>query len=618
MRDEQHFDSLVARLPLPDYREVELLVRKADVLLRSGKRNSAREVIERAITRARDGSWHRWLDGAKKVVVFRALKHVDHAEGIDRAKEQFSRDLSAGELWPSNLLFDIGDILKLLEVDWPGEAVLEAVNDYLEQVLAANPQVRPYGSLTSSAPSWSVDQTLCRFVAELLAFPVVDVGVAARRALAKYLSANGKGLLALLTAQPWWNPIQLEHLLATVHVGVSSGSPHIANLREFVESLNHSESLAVRSVAKRICDERGWTWEDVTTASAHPVILLAGDPSPRHEAGMVLGGDTTTAWNLHQALIRPLVRAGLDEDELRSEFKRVYWALEGEYPWANDERLKRWRSQLLVRFWLNPQAIIGREAAMVVSGRRALSGQIPPGEEVAYDSFHPVYDPRLEIHQPTERPPEFQAMEWRSKANDEKAWRQGAGASEWNHYPDSVKGLPLIGERSWFVRPDWEWPREERYRGLVARSHHPMAKRNLDSAFELTYEMYLDGRGQDDNQLIVLNDEHQLVGPTYQWAAINSNFARALGWHPSTNVRFQWLDAAGNVMVESTYWKDGWIWIRPPRFESLGEGWFVTASPAAIEAIRRLAHGTETHLWVERHSHGNQPYEDKWHLSRPL
>ena len=618
VKDQHHFDSLVARFPPPDYREVERLVRKADILLRSGKRSSAREVIERAITCARGGSWHRWVDGAKKVVVFRALKHVDHAEGIDRAKEQFSRDLSAGELWSSQLLSDIGDILELLEVDWPGEAVLDAVNDYLEQVLAANPQVRPYGSLTCSAPSWSVDQTLCRFVAELLAFPVVDLGVAARRVLAKYLLAHGKGFLALLTARPWWNPIQLEHLLATVHVGVSSGSAHIENLREFVESLNHSESLAVRSVAKRICDEQGWTWEDVTTAAAQPVILLAGDPSPRHEAGIVLGDDSTTAWDLHQALIRPLLRAGLDKDELHSQFKRVYWALEGEYPWANDERLKRWRSQLLVRFWLSPRAIIGREAAMVVFGGRALSGQIPPGEEVAYDSFYPIYDPRLEIHQPTERPPEFRAMEWRFSANDGKAWCQGSGASEWNHYPDSINGQPLIGERSWFVRPDWEWPREERYRGLFAKSLHDIVKRDLDSAFELTYEMYLEGWGQNKNQLIVLNDEPQLAGPAYKWAAINSNFARALGWHPSTNVRFQWLDAKGNVMVKSTYWKDGWIWIRPPRFESLGEGWFVTASAAAIEAIRRLAPETETHLWVERHSHGDQPYEGKWYLVRPL
>ena len=618
IKDEQHFDSLVARFPPPDYREVELLVRKAEVLRHSGNLKAAKEVIEQAITRSKDGTWHRRWDSAQKVTVFRALKEIDRAEGLDRGRKQFSKDLAAGKLWSSFLLSDIGDILELLELDWPSDAVLEAVNDYLEQVLAANPPARPYESLTGSSPSCSVEQALCRFLAELIAFPVVEVGVAARRALTKYLSSDGRGLIALLTNRPWWNPLQLEHLLAAIHVGVASGSPHISDLREFVESLNHSESLAVRSVAKRICDEQCWDWEDVTTASAQPVILMPNDPGARHEAGMVLGGDATTGWNLHQALIRPLSRTGLDENELRSEFERVYWELEEKYPWANNERLKLWKNLLLTNFWLKPQAIIGREAAMQVFGRRSLSGQVPPGAEGGYDHFYPIYDPRIELCQPTERPPELQAMEWRINTKDEDAWRQGTGAGEWSHYPDSVKGLFLIGERTRFIRPEWEWPHEERYRGLIMGSPDKADERALMSAFGLTYEAYLDGRGQDDKQLIVLNEENQLIGPAYRWAAINSKFARALRWHPSTDVPFQWLDTEENVMVESTYWKDGWIWIKPPRFDSLGEGWFVSASPAAIEAIRRLAPETEIHLWVERHSHGNKPYEDKWHLSRPL
>ena len=37
VKDEQHFDSLVARFPPSDYREVELLVRKAEVLLTLGQ-----------------------------------------------------------------------------------------------------------------------------------------------------------------------------------------------------------------------------------------------------------------------------------------------------------------------------------------------------------------------------------------------------------------------------------------------------------------------------------------------------------------------------------------------------------------------------------------------------
>ena len=150
IKDHQHFDSLVARFPPSEYREVEVLVRRAEILANSGNRGAARELIEQATTLSRDGSWHRWLDSARKVMAFRALKKVDHAEGLERAREQFPKDVGAGKISPLLLLSDAGDILEVLEVDWPAEAVLEAIKDYLKQVLAANPPIRSYDSLAGS------------------------------------------------------------------------------------------------------------------------------------------------------------------------------------------------------------------------------------------------------------------------------------------------------------------------------------------------------------------------------------------------------------------------------------------------------------------------------------
>ncbi len=618
VRDQEHLDRLVANFPPPEYRKVERLVREADVLLRLGKRKRAKEVIERAISGASEGSWHRRVDGAQKVMVYRRLKQFDHAEGLDRAKQQFWADLKSGKLWSSEALYDIRDILEVLEVDWPCVAALDAVNDYIKQILGAHPTVRPYEALLGDAPSWSVNQTLCRFVCQLLAIPVVDVAVAARRVLTRYVSAGGGGLLALLTTQPWWKSMQLENILAAIHIGLTRGSPNLANLRRVVERLGHSESLAVRSVAKRICDYQDWGWENITTVPAQPVIFLADAASPRNDTRFVLGGDARAAWHLYGSLIVSLTDARQDIDELYSEFNRVYWALEEEYPWTSDDRLIRWRRQLSVRDWIRPRAIIGREAAMVVVGRRVSSGQGSLTDEDAYDRVLPIYDSYLEVLQPSERPVEFTTGEWSSRKVREDAWYQGGGTKEWRCYPDAVGSLPLIGERTWFVRPDWEWPCERRYRGVVAIGDHSIVKRDMDSEVDLTYESYLDGRGQDPNQLIVFNNDRQLAGPAYRWVAINSNFARALGWLPSTESPFRWLDDKGSVMVESTYWKDGWIWIGPPTGEVLGEGWYVTASPCAIEAIRRRVPQAETHLWVERRSRGNQQHKGQWHLYRPL
>ena len=152
---------------------------------------------------------------------------------------------------------------------------------------------------------------------------------------------------------------------------------------------------------------------------------------------------------------------------------------------------------------------------------------------------------------------------------------QGKDATDWSHYPSSVGELHLIAERSWFIRPDWEWPREERCRGvLIAAVDDDLPRDSLAAGCELTYAGYIRGDGQEGNQLIVWNSGQQLVGPQYRWIAINSNIARELAWALSPVNAFEWLDSAGRLMIKSVYWKDGWIWLEPPRFEALGEGWF--------------------------------------------
>lgn len=476
-----------------------------------------------------------------------------------------------------------------------------------------------YDCLDGPVPSWSVDHALCRFVTHLVAFPVVSVALATRRVLAQYFAADGSGILAMMAEDSWCDPLQLEHILVAVHVGSRSGVADLVRLRKWIEGLNTSTSLAVRCVARRICDEQHWQWEEVSTRPSQPIIFLPGGTAREQDADLLLGGDVENAWKLFQAMTATLVRLGLDERELRSEFEREYLALAGAYHWGDAERRQRWVKLVLTRFWLKPQAILGREAAMRVLGRRSLSGQVPSGAEEVYDEFYPIYDSNLELCEPRERPKPLAAMDWHMGTAEGQAWLNGEGADDWSEYPEWIDGFHIIGERTFFVRPDWEWPREERRRGIVSgplgseRGHQ-----SLETARGLTHEMYLSGRAQEDGQLIVLNSEGHLIGSQYMWAAVNANFARALGWHPSPGGPLHWKDAAGATTVKSVYWRDGWIWLQPPRFQSLGEGWLVLASSDAVDAIRRTAPGAEVHLWVERHSHGDRPYDGRWHLSRDL
>jgi hypothetical protein len=256
---------------------------------------------------------------------------------------------------------------------------------------------------------------------------------------------------------------------------------------------------------------------------------------------------------------------------------------------------------------------------MRLLGRQALTGHAGHGWEQAYDFLFPLYDPALELIEPKERPSEMLAMNWELWNERGQGWRQGKAATDWDHYPSSVGGLHLMAERSWFIRPDWEWPREERHRGVLIDSETADPDQtSLASGHTLTYQGYLRGEGQQENQLIVWNHENQLIGPQYRWVAINNNLAQALGWTISPTNPFEWLDSAGHLMVKSEYWKDGWIWLEPPRSEALGEGWDVLVSDTAVQTIRKAFPDAQTHLWVERHSHGEKPYEGAWHLKRPF
>ena len=622
IKNTSHLNDLLSAFPPPDYREVDLLAWKSERLLEFGDLDTARLLAEQAIDRARDGSWHLWSDGAQKKIAYGALKRINANESLTRARAQFGKDLSTGKLYSYLLLSDIIDIMDFLELDWPSEDICMVIDDYLNHVLAANQDVPSFESMIQASEESSVDEALCRFLVHLLAFPVVDVGVAARRALSQYAMTDRNGFVALIKSEPCWDSVQLEHILASLHVGSRSNNLTVNRLRDWILNLNKQESIAARGIARRICEEQGFPWKEINNLPKQPVILLSESltsPADYEEACMLIGGDIAQAFLLYPHIFVMLEKAGLDTDELRSEFYRLFREIKKDYNWSEQNRFDQWMRLVLARFWLNPSAIVGREATMRLLGKRSLSGQAIPGAEQSYDYLYPIYDPQLELRQAVERPIELRAMDWNLMDNHAEAWLKGDNADSWSDYPVSVDGLHIIGERTWLIRPDWEWPREERRRGLVISSNDSgQTQECLDTTHELTFEAYLQGKGQGKEQLVVLNSERQLTGPSYRWAAINSVYARQLGWSPSDDEPFKWIDSSGNLMVKSVFWKDGWIGLEPPRFESLGEGCLVLSTQQGIRSIREASNNSELHLWVERHSHGKTPYEGKWHLSKSI
>ena len=183
--------------------------------------------------------------------------------------------MSKGTLWNQSLLDEIPEIFQFLQIDWPSDAALRIIDDYLDIVLAASRQVPHIAALGPDSTSASVDMALCQFVVFLLSFPVVDLGVAARRSLARYTSEDSAGATLLLSSSGCCDSVQFEHLLACVQTGSQSSMVDISVLRNDIQKLNEHESAGVRGIARRICEGQNWSWQEIRNRPAKSQIVLA-------------------------------------------------------------------------------------------------------------------------------------------------------------------------------------------------------------------------------------------------------------------------------------------------------------------------------------------------------
>ena len=617
-----HAERLLQTFAVPDYENVDLLGWKSRIAFKAGDLLMARQLADKAFEASKRGSWFQQMDGAQLRLAFQALMPFDKAATLRAARERFGRDLAGGTLWSIFLLDDAPEILKFLEIEWPGEAVLSLIEEHVDNVLAVSRSVPPFQSFVCSAEQATSDAALCRFMLHLLAFPVEDVSVGSRRALARFANGSADGTALILNEGRHCEAVQVEHLLAAVQTGLHRTRPELAPFRTKLQELNMHESAAVRAIARRICQTQGWIWSEVRNLPLRVGLVLPESHASSSESEHLMPAQQlrSVIASLAGLVIRVLERSGNDGEELRSELQQEFWKLEANYTWADDRRLRQWVAEARAHTWLNPRAIVGREAAMRLLGKRALSGKAPIWTEEGYDFFYPIYDPHLELIRPMERPDEVSTLDWGITRDDaQMVWLSGTDAADWRHYPRKIGNLHILGERTTLMRPDWERPREQRYRGILSGPVHAGDEEDRCASLDaLTYEQYLNGNGQRNEQLTVWNQARQLAGSAYRWVAFNAGIARSIGWVASDVNPFEWHDGSGNLMVKSVLWRDGWIDLKSPHLDAVAEGWIVLASNAAIQAIIQSVPDASQHLWVQRESHGRHPYEDSWHLSCSL
>lgn len=165
----------------------------------------------------------------------------------------------------------------------------------------------------------------------------------------------------------------------------------------------------------------------------------------------------------------------------------------------------------------------------------------------------------------------------------------------------------VLGETSTFVDYEWSTPRESRIFLICHETEtikidvqsisdfHPTRIYWTASAYGNLFppatEQYLTIRA---------NNVTTEVGAK-EWFAFNPSIAVKAGWKLSEEGLFRWVDDAGEMMVESIWWKDGPIRRHPPRINVIcSEGWLVVASEKAVQLLFSLLPGASQRIAVIR------------------
>ena len=615
----ERLEAVLARCSPPDYRRVEVLAAKAKALRASGHLRRAREAAEAAIEAARDGSWFLWHDGAQRRSAFDALRELEPEGAITQARQEFGENLASGTLLPYLLESELTGLFEFLELPWPQYELLDTIEEYLDEVEEATETVDRYAALDGSGRDISPDEALCRFLITLFAAPAIDIAGGARRAFAFYLAQSRCPFIGNLVGHNGWTDTELECILIAVDVasretrGVLDDS-----LKPHVEGLNQHDSLAIRSVARRICERAGWHWDEVRDKPVMPRVYAGADLGgwSRDGSDRLVDSDIVVAWNLFKQEVGLLKLEGISREDLESEFETRYLRMSDCHRWTDGHRRGSWAASSRRSFALMPRALVGREAAMRLLGRYALEGVGPEWAEKGYDLLIPLYDPALELLVPVERPSELSALEWEFMGEREKAWKEGAGGDEWGSYPDRFGSLNMIGEVSHFVRPTMEMFCETRIRGVFAGD--PDDGDFLAFGYDRTHQNFRLGEPAKAGQIVGYNAKGLLGAGVYRWTALNTLVAKQLDWRHSDTDPFGWVGEKGEIKVKSVYWRDGRIGVRNLKSGNVGEGWCLLASDAAIAEIRSLVPDVAVHLLVTRKFAGMEPTEHSWHLTKPL
>jgi len=605
---------LVQSLP-PEFDESLTLSSISRRLTELGERVLAWQLGERALDSSPIYGWAKHADGGTRAEAIRALVAANGTVGRERALQVVADDLSAEAGLPYDLARCLIDIIPLLRTDLEPETFYPLVEDYVK-ILSSPLHLLDEATdeLAANPGDDDFEQALCELLTFHMSEPVPVLAQCAMRAMLEILlggSTSGERCVRKMLAGTEIQQVAAVGLVEVLAVrSIDAVRPYESILRGFVLAKN----WWVAKTAQRLCTELDVQNLPQRAFAVLPSIYMLALPPIDDNVPPVSADEPLPDSDNPRDMVRPYdfhlkmmaEMAGLEEQNLFvaavCEMKQIANVADLT---AQDEMTYRShleRAGLKLPFRRKRGAVareaMRRVATDLVDGRR-----VHPRSLGEFLGLVTSSDPQLALVDPTQRPLDIRPLEGFNEYHSNAAeWTSNAAPTFENHVR-AVAGMVVLGEETKLKVLDWSTPKEIRV-SLVGQAG--LTALDADYPFERVFETQLAAyanTSKDDaaNPLIVKN---QWVGADTDgadWIALNPYVAKKHSWTLAQEGLFRWTNDAGEVMVETVWWKDGCIQLPPyERDCEVGEGFLVIASPSAFAQILSLLNEPTRYLLVRR------------------
>jgi hypothetical protein len=554
--------------------------------------------------------WFRLMGEGDRLDAFKNLASLDANKTRTLAYQRLIQDLN--ESWyPQNVVDSLDEIFPLLTDDVHLPTIWVEIEDYVKNLfpgfdLYENEPTDIHSSLAEDTPLGAMVDLLLSH----LEHPSSTIKQAAQRALFNLLLKQNNELQNLIKEYFNINYKHQENFLRVLESVSYFELKAIIPFREQLEELFKSPNWIIRQTSQRIAQSLGCKLPiNESSYAGLPEIYQISLPTT--DVRRTFNGETISAEGLLFSSDEPveilrafngLIKLIADDAELPSanmryrvvQFMRQlvsqdFWSESGE------KQLSESLDSLGLRFpFWKPRVVVARQAICCLITELAEAGRLSLNSLNQLEKILQFYDPIMLVTEPTLRPVDISSIEGKFTYSEEQIkW-----LSKTNDVFNLVKRKTtdqriILAEETKLKRLESEKPTEIRCSVICLQKTALNPPNKSQSIFQVADNHQVSEYANlqvnpTSNNLIIRHETvYYYDSPGENWLALNPSIGRKLGWTPSTDGLFRWVDSQGKVMVESVWWIDGIFnqYNSSYKDNEVGEGWLVLASQEAWSQI---------------------------------